>query len=110
MAGRGASITISDPWDFGSACGVGPFHGRIADAGPQKLLIILDTPIQYSNENYSSATCQVRHAGVSTHDLAAGDPVSFNIVLLPTQTDTLDHITDEQFRKGMAAVGTVQLS
>lgn len=57
-------------------------------------------------------TIHRQHAKYGTHfnhDLVSGGPVSVNIVLLPTQPDTLDRITDDEFRKGMAALGTVQL-
>jgi hypothetical protein len=110
IIGRRASITVSDPWDFGSACGVGPFSGRISDADSQRVLIILDAPIRYLGEIYSSVTCRVRHEGVSIDNLGAGAPVSVNIVFLPAEPASFDQIVDDQFRKGLAAVGTVRLT
>lgn len=108
---------ISDPWEFGTECGVGPFFGKLTDSGTEKIadvdvqraLVTLDRAINYSNTNHVSAICHVRHEGASLADLEAGLHVSVNITLLPIEAKTFSGINDEDFRSGFAATGSLQL-
>ena len=118
LSGKRVVLMISDPWDFGTACGVGPFAGtltdfgtvRIAEQNIQRAVVTLDRPINYSSTNYFSAICQVRHEGASLDGLEAGGfRVSINITLLPKQAKTFSNISDEDFRSGFAATGSLQL-
>lgn len=54
LIGRSVNLTISDPWDFGSVHGNGPFQARIVDVTPDQgekrggaLLVRLLTPLWY---------------------------------------------------------------
>ena len=108
---------ISDPWDFGTACGVGPFRGRVIDSGTKKIadedvqraLVTLDRPINYLNTNHVSAICSVRHEGASLEELEAGLDLSVNITLLPTEAKTFNDINGEDFRRGFAAIGSLKI-
>ncbi len=115
LVGKKVGLMISDPWDFGTACGVGPFYGKVVDCGTKKIadedvqraLVTLDRPINYLNTNHVSAICSVRHEGASLNDLEAGLDVSVNITLLPKAAKTLYEINGEDFREGFAAIGSL---
>ena len=108
--GKRVGLMVSDPWDFGTECGVGPFYGHIADLSAEQLLIVLECPIKYSNIPYLSAICQVRHEGISIADLRVKGPVSMNVTLLAVSAKRLADIKDDDLRRGIAAIGTVELS
>ena len=100
---------ISDPWDFGTECGVGPFFGSVTDLEPERVLVLLEHPIKYSNAVYMSAKAQVRHEGTSTDDLNRGGRIPVNITLLSGNSTSLaeaDRALNERFR----AIGTIELS
>ena len=117
IIGKAVALMISDPWDFGTECGVGPFYGRVTDSGTkriadedvQRALVTLDRPINYSNTKHVSAICSVRHEGAALEDLDTGSKVSVNITLLPKEAKTFREISGDEFRKGFAAIGSLQL-
>src|SRR5882724_10837999 len=101
LTGKRVALMISDPWEFGTECGAGPFDGKLTDSGTERIadvdiqraLVRLDLPIKYSNTNYVSAICHVRHQGASLDDLEAGGlHVSVNITLLPKDAKTFSDI------------------
>jgi hypothetical protein len=62
------SITVSDPWEFGTECGTGPFAGTITDVASDWLIIRLAVPIAYrGNEavGSKSASGLPRHPHVA---------------------------------------------
>jgi hypothetical protein len=117
VIGKKVGLMISDPWDFGTACGVGPFYGKVTDSGTKKVadedvqraLVTLDRPINYLNTNHVSAICSLRHEGASLDDLAAGLDVSVNITLLPIKAKTFNDINSGDFRRGFAAIGSLEI-
>jgi hypothetical protein len=117
LIGKRVSLIISDPWEFGTECGFGPFYGKLTDSGAEKIadvdvqraLVTLDRPINYSNTDHVSAICHLRHEGSSLADLEAGLHVSVNITLLPIEAQTFSAINDDDFRRGYAATGSLQL-
>ena len=118
LIGKRVALMISDPWEFGTECGVGPFYGQVSDSGTetisnvevQRVLVALERPLNYSGAIYVSAMCHVRHAGNSFNDLQAGSHVSVNVTLLPKATQKFSEISDDDFRKGFAATGSLQLA
>jgi len=107
------ALMISDPWEFGTECGTGPFNGtlidtgteRIADVEVERALVKLDLPIKYSNASYILAICHVRHEGESLDDLEAGGLVSVNISLQTKNTSDINH---DDFGNGFGATGSLQ--
>ena len=55
------SIFVSDPWEFGTACGVGPFCGEIADRREGRLLVRLCIGIEYGGVQYEGVIASARH-------------------------------------------------
>lgn len=117
LLGKRVALMISDPWDFGTECGVGPFHGKISDADSERIadvdiervLVTFEHSIKYQMVVYLSAICHIRHEGVSFDDLRRKMPVSVNITLLPIRDKRFIDIKDADFRKGFAATGSIEL-
>lgn len=117
LIGKRVALMISDPWEFGTECGVGPFYGRFTDAGTeristvdvQRVLVALERPINYSSTIYVSAICNMRHEGNSLNDLQAGLAISVNVTFLPKAAQKFSGISAVDFRAGFAATGSLQI-
>lgn len=108
VIGRKIRMMISDPWDFGTECGVGPFMGRIDDADENRIMILLDHEINFSNQRYKRALCSMRHEGNKTSDLKKGREISVNIVLLASAKQSLNQI--DEIVNGYPAIGSIKIS
>lgn len=103
------NITISDPWEFGTECGPGPFDGTITDATSDRLIVRLLSPVVYRGKTLKSAVARPRRAGdlpatVAFRALAA------NLILLPVDVQVAAQVDTGTTRDGVAAVGTVTRS
>ena len=118
LIGKRAALMISDPWEFGTECGVGPFYGQLTDSGTeristvdvQRVLVALERPINYSGTIYLSAICHMRHEGNSLNDLQAKLSVSVNVTFLPKAPEKFSEISDVDFRRGFASTGSLQIA
>ena len=111
------ALMISDPWEFGTKCGVGPFYGRIVDSQVEKIshvdveaaLVELESPINYLDAVHTSAICHLRHEATSFGDVQTGRAVSVNLTLLPVKAKRLSEISASDFGLGFAATGSLEL-
>lgn len=108
LVGRKVILMISDPWDFGSACGVGPFLGQLRDLDDERMLVVLARPISYSNAVYESAICRLRHEGTSTDELRGPARIPINITLLPTKIMNFTAMDQDLSNEGFGAIGTIK--
>jgi hypothetical protein len=108
LLGERLALEISDPWDFGTECGTGPFYGLISDADDTRLLVALEGPIEYAKQVYTRAMCDVRHEGVSTLDLWQRAFIPVNVLLLTASADRFADITREDLKTAMAAIGSLR--
>ncbi len=103
-------VFITDPWDFGSKNGVGPFYGNVVDSDEKKILIRLDKPLGYSDTEYVYLLGEKRHEGDSIGAMS-GEAIPMNFVLLEGPSlNRLSDITADRFKRGSAVVGTAQLT
>lgn len=100
-------ILVSDPWDFGTECGVGPFSGIIINATAEKLVIRLSKPISYSGKTLHTAAASPRHVGDSPEAVTT-KRLSANFMLLPQKIDSVSQLQPEVTKDGVAVVGTVE--
>ena len=56
-----AVVLISDPWEFGTECGVGPFRGRVVERTESAILIALDSPLLYQSKTLRGMIAMPRH-------------------------------------------------
>lgn len=100
-------IVVSDPWEFGTECGTGPFFGPILDATNAKLLVRFSKPVNYQGKTLLVALGQCRHIGDSLEKLSE-KPMAVNLVLLPEAVEKIAELNPEKDREGVAVIATIQ--
>lgn len=107
LVGEKVRVLVSDPWEFGTECGVGPFVAEIAVASRDVLLLRLEVPIEHRGARLVCVVARPRHARDTTESLAAGT-LAANFSLLRTVVTTESQLND-QARAGMVpAIGSVE--
>lgn len=101
------SITVSDPWEFGTECGTGPFAGIITDVSSDRLIIRLSAPIAYRGKSLRTVLARPRHANDLPATVGSGRLLA-NLILVPLDLQFAAQIGPETTQKGVAAVGTVE--
>lgn len=82
LVGLPVALTVSDPWDFVTVHGSGPFHGKILSIGTPApgagwgteaaALIRLDKPLVYQGEVFEFLIASPRLSGSHVADLLVG--------------------------------------
>jgi len=101
------SIVVSDPWEFGSECGTGPFFGTITDANADTLILRLAKPITYRGRTFPTGIVKARHVGAQATSISV-KPLSANIILLPLVVSVIAEITPVTTKEGVVVIGTVE--
>ncbi len=59
------AVHVSDPWEFGTAHGCGPFPGRVVavDSVAAILFVELDLPLEFEGVRWQVLACSARHVG-----------------------------------------------
>lgn len=105
LTNQRVALSISDPWDFGTECGTGPFTGTIARIDDEHIVVWLDDPISYRGRALRIAVVRARHAdervgSVRSRTLAA------NILLFPLDLVKVTRSADT--RNGVNVIGSVE--
>jgi len=79
-----AKVFVSEPWDFGTQCGVGPFFGEVLEQKHGRLLIRLRQAIVYGTKHYEAVVASYRHANISPAEVAANEQVAANLLFVPS--------------------------
>jgi hypothetical protein len=98
------AITISDPWEFGTQCGVGPFFGRVVEARSDAVAVVLDMPILYEGKPLASAVIRARYVGDQITALGDGHEVVANFLF----SSDVGILLGRQSETGVAAIGSVR--
>ena len=101
-------ILVSEPWEFGTECGVGPFGGIVIDVTAEKLLIQLSKPISYMGRTLHTVAARPRYVG-DTPDVITTKRLSANLMLLPQKIDSIAKLHPDVTIDGVAAVGTIEM-
>jgi hypothetical protein len=107
LLGKRVALEISDPWDFGTEVGTGPFFGLISDAVNERVLVGLEDSLEYMNQAYTRVICEVRHEGVTAAELEHGARLHVNMTLLTAKPEKLIDIKTEDLRTATAAIGSL---
>jgi hypothetical protein len=99
-------IWVSDPWEFGTDCGVGPFRATVARLDERALVARLDSPFEYKKKRWTTVTAVSRHEGQTPTDLLRGETMFANLLFSTREVDANEarRAEDPQF----AAVGSVE--
>lgn len=100
-------VFVSDPWEFGTECGVGPFPARIMDVRTDALLLELRVPIEYGGARLQTLVATARHAPGTIALLTSEGRLAANLAFLRSPITTLSQATDAA-RVGMVpAIGSI---
>ena len=109
-------LEISDPWDFGTVHGTGPFQGclvKFFESGAydvDKLGVAkLDTALDFQNVHYEYLLVQSRHADVHIVEIESGRTVLCNLsAISETSANAEDPlVASKNDPKGVVLVGSV---
>jgi hypothetical protein len=107
LIGVRVSILVSDPWEFGTECGVGPFSGEILDVDGTNILTKLDRTIEYQGKTLSGVICTIRHSAEQYECWPQGRSLSVNFLLIDDATHSLSEARIRAGSGSVAAIGTV---
>lgn len=110
LKGSRVALVISDPWEFGSECGTGPFEGNIKDEDSGKALVRFDKAISYGGTNFSLCICSPRHQGKDISDILNGEKIAANMMLISAKVESLSDVDQQSQYKTQAIIGTIEQS
>jgi len=102
------SLVVSDPWEFNTECGTGPFEGTIKDKDNGKIIISLHKTISYRGTNYSVCICTPRHQGKDISDILNGERIATNMMLIETKKVSFWDINRQSQYKTQGVIGTIE--
>jgi hypothetical protein len=108
FAGQHAQVYVSDPWEFGTACGVGPFATLVREVRPELVLLTLETPIDFQGPIFA-IVARPRHSAVMSAS-ASSEAMAVNLNLLRANVLTTRDLREEDWRNSVAALGSVRLA
>jgi hypothetical protein len=119
LIGMEMSIIVSDPWEFGTVHGTGPFIAKVLQIGidqyiPGKelLLLQLKTPLIYQDVTCEYFIASPRLEGGDIKALVAkGDEVYCSLIRIPAERATSKNPFDlSWWRGGIGLIGTLRCS
>jgi hypothetical protein len=110
FTGKAAQLTITEPWEFGSVHGCGPFQATIKlHEDDEYMLLELAKPITWQGTEFIRLIAATRHAGVSFARLVYRD-VTCDLLMLPPEKETPDPLRDTSANDGVMLQGDLRLS
>ena len=110
LVGRSATLEISDPWEFVTLHGPGPFAAEIPAFAERAILLRLRSRLRYRDVEFGHLVATARHVA---QDLAAamnGDVVPVNLVPVDTSRDLAEWERSSAAWRGWHLVGTLRLA
>jgi hypothetical protein len=101
-----AIVTVSDPWEFGTEHGTGPFEGEVVDSTQDKVLFRLSCPLMFNNTQIATLACCERHDG-SFGKLESGMPVPCSMTPIPPEREDGDWHDLSWWRGGVGLLGDI---
>jgi hypothetical protein len=108
LIGSKVALVVSDPWEFGTECGTGPFWGDIKDKESGKVLIVLTKTISYGGNKYSICICTKRHQGKDINDILKGEKIAANMMLISAKVASFSEVNRKRQYKTQAIIGTIE--
>ena len=89
LEGLRIRLTVSDPWDFGTVNGCGPFSGELLRiivsskyAESAVAVVKLEKSLYYKSSQYEYLFLQPRLRGIEIKEIAAGSAVPCNMTAI----------------------------
>lgn len=109
LVGRAASIEVSDPWEFVSIHGSGPFAVDIEAVDGGAMLVRLRAPYRYRDTDFSYLAATARHSNAALDALSSGMTVPVNLVPLAQGGDIRAWKQAASSWRGWHLVGSLRL-
>lgn len=106
LLGGLVDVSVSDPWEFGTECGPGPFSGKVTDIAVDALTVRLEAPLQFQGQELVAVVVRPRHTGESMDLLVRSRHIVANLFFMARDFSSL--ATLHSVEHGVAAVGSVE--
>jgi len=108
MNERNIKVRISDPWDFGTEHGNGPFDATIIKSTKDKIVIKFIKPFQYKDTNCQYFVASCRHQNQFDEDFPNKTEISVNLTKIEFDDKSNDDLFDlSKWRGGVVLLATV---
>lgn len=115
LVGTQVEVTVSDPWEFGTQHGTGPFAATVlragrGETGQEALLLRLRAPLAYRGVNCEYLVASPRHTSGSLSALTAGGgAVSCGFTVIGEERAAApDPLDLSWWRGGVGLIGTLR--
>lgn len=110
LVGTRVTLMVSDPWEFGTEVGSGPFYGVVERTKESDLLISLQKHLLFRSVGYSHMLASPRHVGTGFDRLATGTQVPASLVLITKAVaEGPDPFSPERWTRGAGLIGSIRL-
>lgn len=80
LMGKKLILTVSEPWDFGTEHGSGPFEVTVKSESKSALLLKLSKSFMFDDVEWELLSATPRHEGADILTLAKGGKLHVNII------------------------------
>jgi len=115
LEGMSVAVMVSDPWEFGTAHGVGPFTAKVVKTGKDesgllKALLRLDVPVVFEGVRYEFIVAESRAVSHPIEGLAHGSSACSMTAISSDQANSSKPLDVSWWRGGGALIGSVEPS
>ncbi|HEY7066040.1 MAG TPA: hypothetical protein VII06_31500 [Chloroflexota bacterium] len=117
LKGRTVQVWVSEPWDFGTEHGCGPFRATVLESGAvdsmpgDTVLLRLATALEFKGVRCEYLVATPRHEAPSFASLDSGGMLPANLVRIPEDRAAApDPLNLDWWRGGVGLVGSLQLA
>jgi hypothetical protein len=103
---RAVDVWISDPWEFGTECGEGPFGAVITDQTTNEFLLRLEVPLLYQGRQLTNAIARPRHTGDNVAMLSLSARLDVGLLFVERSMQSLSDVSNKE--SGVPAIGSVR--
>jgi hypothetical protein len=90
LVGQQVVVSVSDPWEFCSQHGTGPFTTTVRAVRPDKLLLSFAGALTYRGVVFDRVVATARHADGRLDTITSHDGVAMNLTPVSSQSSSVD--------------------
>lgn len=116
LKGRTIQVWVSDPWDFGTEHGCGPFRATVLESravdgmSGDAVVLRLSNPLDFEGVRCECLVAVPRHESSSFASLHSGAIVPSNLAVIPQdRTAAAVPLNLVRWRGGVGLVGSLQV-
>jgi hypothetical protein len=106
--GQRVIIYVSDPWEFGTECGVGPFAADVVDVCPESLVLDLKPAIVYRGSHLVTVVVKPRHSPTISEEILSASGLPANFVFLGARISSAADLTAAGMNGIVPAIGSIR--